>query len=428
MTETSPYTRLLSSLFAIRRDGIVFGLSRVQGILERLGNPERRMGIVVHVGGTNGKGSTVAMLDAILRRSGARVARYSSPHLTSLRERIVIDGAPISEAAIVEVSARVDAAGGEALTFFERITVIAMLAFADAAPDVTLLEVGLGGRLDATNVVDAEIAVVTGVALDHQALLGDTLELIAAEKAGIFKAGQSVIIGASGEPAAVEVLAAAAKRVGAGRIELVHAASASSMPTLGLRGSHQRSNAASAVSAYRELVRCGITSIGDAAIHDALASATHPGRFETVARAPDIILDGAHNPHGAAALARAMADLPRPRVLLLGVSADKDVAGMVDALRGSAEHVIATRYDQPRALVPTELADACRSAGLANVAAMEKLDAAIARARELTGRHGTIVIAGSLLLVGQARALLVADVPVDPFVVTDPSVAAPSTR
>ena len=418
----TPYERLLASLFAIRRGGIVFGLSRVQEVLERLGNPQRRMGLVVHVGGTNGKGSTIAILDALLRRTGTRVARYTSPHLTSLRERIVVDDEPISEAAIVEASARVHDAGGETLTFFERITVIAMLVFADEAPDVTILEVGLGGRLDATNVVDADLAVVTGVALDHQELLGDTLEAIAAEKAGIFKAGQSVLIGASGEPAGVELLATAAVRVvGAARVTIVREASWKAMPTVGLYGEHQRANAALAVNAYRELQRRGIASLADDALADVLATATHPGRFETVARQPRIILDGAHNPHGAAALARAMADLPRPRVLVFGVSADKDVAGMVSALRGVSEHVVATQYDQPRALAATALADTFSPA-----VAEPSLQGAIANARHLAGAHGTIVIAGSLLLVGQARGALVAGVPIDPFVVTDPSAAASS--
>jgi len=183
---TDRYGDLLQRLFAARRFGIVLGLERIRALLDRLGAPDRRLGTVVHVGGTNGKGSTIAMLAAVARECGLRVATYTSPHLSSLRERIVIDGQLIGEDALVAAADAVRAAGGDELTFFEQLTAIGCLAIAEARVDLTILEVGLGGRLDATTAIDAPVAVVTGVALDHQAILGDTIAAIAAEKAGIF--------------------------------------------------------------------------------------------------------------------------------------------------------------------------------------------------------------------------------------------------
>src|SRR5215510_11662865 len=209
------YAELLARLLPARRFGVVLGLERMRGILDRLGEPDRRLGAIVHVGGTNGKGSTVAMIAALAAAAGQRVATYTSPHLSCLRERIAIGGAMIPEPAIVAAAERVRSAGGDELTFFEQITAIAMVAIAGARVDVTVLEVGLGGRLDATNVVDPVVAVVTGVALDHEAILGDTIAKIAVEKAGIWKPGRPAIIGASGEAEAVPILLDAARAAGA---------------------------------------------------------------------------------------------------------------------------------------------------------------------------------------------------------------------
>ena len=190
----SSYGELLERLVSARRFGVRLGLERMRELLDRLGRlGDPRLGEVIHVGGTNGKGSTVAMIAALVRAAGKRVATYTSPHLSTLRERVLIDGELQSEAAWLAAAARVSAAGGDELTFFEQLTAIGMVLIADARVDVTILEVGLGGRLDATNVVDAPVALVTGVALDHEAILGTTLEAIAFEKAGIFKrVGQEV--------------------------------------------------------------------------------------------------------------------------------------------------------------------------------------------------------------------------------------------
>jgi dihydrofolate synthase / folylpolyglutamate synthase len=416
------YADVLARLFAARRAGIVLGLDRVRAVLDRLGAPDRELGAVVHVGGTNGKGSTVAMIDAVARAGGARVATYTSPHLTSLTERIVVDGAPIDEAAVVAAAERVWAAGGDELTFFEQVTAIAMVHIAGARPSVTVLEVGLGGRLDATNVVAAPIAVVTGVALDHQDLLGDTLDAVAGEKAGIWKRGQAAIVGASGEPAAVPVLVDAARAAGVDRITVIDAARIAGVPAaLGLAGAHQRANAAAALAAIDELAAIGaIAPIDATARAAALAAARWPGRFETVADAPRIVLDGAHNPHGAAALARAIDELPRPRVLVLGVSADKDVTGIAAALAPAVDTTIATAYAQPRALAPDALAGVMLGAGARDVRAAPDLAGALPIARTVAGPTGCVIVAGSLFLVGEARAILLG-AKVDPIAVSDPA-------
>lgn len=417
------YAQVLQRLVGARRFGVKLGLDRMRVLLDRLdtgrGPPDRRLGTVVHVGGTNGKGSTVAMVAALARSAGARVATYTSPHLSTLRERIAIDGAMASEDEIVEAAERVVAAGGDELTFFEQVTAIAMQIIAAREVDVTVLEVGLGGRLDATNVVDAPIAAVTGVAFDHEAILGSTLAAIAAEKAGIFKRGQRAFIGAAGEPEAVPLLAQHARDAGVAELRIIEAPA---QVQVALGGSHQRYNAALALAL--------VDALGLSADPAVLASLVHPGRFEI---AGDLILDGAHNPHGARALARALRDRGIAPVLVLAVSADKDVRAIAEALVPVASAVIATRYRDERAMEPAALAAIVREVERAYAAAADDrltdgpvarivesapdLAAAVARARQLSG---PILIAGSLFLVGEARSLLLG-APTDPVIVSDPA-------
>lgn len=415
---TTAYEALLARLLPARRFGVVLGTQRMRDLLDRLGAPDRRLGAIVHVGGTNGKGSTVAMLAALVR-ARARVAAYTSPHLSSLRERIAIDGAPIDEAAVVAAADQVRAAGGDELTFFEQLTAIACVAIAEARVAVTILEVGLGGRLDATNAIAAPVAVVTGVARDHEAVLGDTLAAIAREKAGIFKPGQRIVIGASGEPAAVPWLDAAARAVGASVITVVDDAAIASAPPVALPGAHQRRNAAAALAALDQLTALGVLEVDAATRRAALAGVVHPGRFEVLA-AHGVILDGAHNPHGAAALAETLRARGERPVIVLAVSADKDVRGIAAALAPVARAVVATRYLQERALDPAALAAVVAEVAGPGVPVVHAADlpAALAAARAFGG--GPIVVAGSLFVVGEARVLLLA-APADPFVVTDPA-------
>jgi dihydrofolate synthase/folylpolyglutamate synthase len=416
----TPYHALLARLVPARRFGVVLGLERMRGLLDRLGAPDRRLGRIVHVAGTNGKGSTVTLVAALARAAGLRVATYTSPHLTSLRERITIDGTPITEEAIVAAGAVVQSAGGDELTFFEQVTAIACVAIADAHVDVTVLEVGLGGRLDATNTIGApEVAVITGVALDHEAVLGPGLEAIAGEKAGIVKAGQRVVIGGAGEPRAVPWLVEHAQRAGAATIDLVDETAIAAVPPVALVGAHQRANAAAAIAALHAL--------GLPIVASALTSVVHPGRFERIG---DVVLDGAHNPHGATALAATLTEQGARPVCVLAVSADKDVAGIVRALASAVSGFIATRYQQDRALEPQALAAIIQAETPLPVTWSPDLETAFATAIGSLGPPAerrarppgppTVLVAGSLFLVGEARALLLG-VPVDPILATDPA-------
>lgn len=409
------YLELVTRLHAARRAGIVLGLDRVQAVLDGCGWRQADLGRVLHVGGTNGKGSTVAIAAAIAGAAGARVGRYTSPHLASIRERVVVDDTPVSERQLVELAARADRAGLAELTFFEQITVLGLLHLASARPDLTILEVGLGGRLDATNVVNADVAVVTGVAYDHQAMLGDTLAAIAQEKAGIWKRDRHAVIGASGLPDAVPTLRAAARAVGVASLDEVDDAATLAVPEVALRGAHQRRNAAAAVAG---LARLGLADPQHVA--RGLREARHPGRLEQVSDGPVVLLDGAHNPHGAEALAAAVASLPRPRVLVLGVSEDKDVSAMLDALLPAFDRVIATAYDQPRALAPAALASsvAAHPAGGDVVVCHGAFDA-LGQGQAAAGAAGAVVVAGSLMLVGEVRHALLGG-PCDPIVLSDP--------
>ncbi|MDQ3334351.1 MAG: Mur ligase family protein [Myxococcota bacterium] len=407
------YADLLARLLPARRFGMVFGLDRIRALLDTLGAPDARLGTVIHVAGTNGKGSTVAMIAGLARASGVRVATFTSPHLSSLRERITFDGVLISEEAICAAAERVYEVGGDALTFFEQLTAIACVAIADNA-DVTILEVGLGGRLDATNAITAPIAIVTGVAMDHQEILGDTLQKIAMEKAGIFKPGQRAVIGASGEAIAQPWLEDAARTAGVETITVV--SSTEHVPPVSLPGEHQRQNAAGALAALDHLEALGVAKLDDAGRAAALAHVVHPGRFEVIEGWPRIILDGAHNPHGAAALAAVLRGMGERPVLILGVSEDKDARGIVAELAPVASDVIATRYQHDRAMDPEALATIAREFETP-VEVAPDLAAADALAR---AHHATIVIAGSLFLVGEARVRYL-DAPSDPIFVTDPS-------
>ena len=429
------YPRLLERLFAARRAGVQLGLERMAGCLASLGHPERGFVARGQIGGTNGKGSTAAFAASMARAAGRRVGLYTSPHLCSLRERFLVDGALPGEEEVVAAAAAIAAAGGDALTFFEQTSAIAARLFADAGVEVALFEVGLGGRFDATTAIPCEVAAVTGVALDHQEWLGSSLPEIAAEKGAIFaiqagrpevasRGGLRIVVGSSGEPDGTALLVAAARAARPVALTIVDAAAIAALPSswpLGLAGAHQRANAAAALAIVDHLEARGVLAITPAQRRDGLAAVRHPGRFETVAARPRVSLDGAHNPHGAGALAAALGILAeRPRVVVLAVSADKDAAGIARALAPACEGVIATRYQQARSLAPALLAAAVGAAapGLPVVIAAE-LGLAMAQARAQAGPDGVIVVCGSLFLVGEAHALL-CGTPVDPVLLSDP--------
>jgi dihydrofolate synthase / folylpolyglutamate synthase len=383
-----------------------FGLERMERALDALGRPERAYP-VLHVGGTNGKGSTCAMAAAALAAAGRRVGLYTSPHLVRFNERIQVGGAPIPDAALagcVDAIRRAcpwhDAGGeGERLTYFEFATLVGLLHFREARVDAAVVEVGLGGRWDATNAVVPRVTAIARIGLDHTQLLGDTVEAVAVEKAGIFKRGVPAIVHGAQPAGALETLRAEAARRGA---PLTVAAAEWPGP-VALRGPHQRANAALAAAALEAFAARGVP-VDAAAIARGIAGARWPGRLEEVG---GVLLDGAHNPQGAAALAAALPELApgRPVDLVFGVLADKDHAGMLAALLPAVRRFHLVAPASPRARPAGDLRLLAATLG-ADADVHPDLASALACARTAAGDRGAVAVAGSLYLVGEARALL----------------------
>lgn len=438
LVAAEPFIDALASLFAARRFGVKLTLDPLCSVLARLGRPERRLGAIVHIGGTNGKGSTAAMVAGVARAAGVRVALYTSPHLVTICERIAVDGTPISREQFAATLRLVHDAGGAVLTFFEQVTAVALVHFAAVAPELTILEVGLGGRGDATRAIggSAAVAAVVGVGFDHTELLGHTLEAIAFEKAGIFVQGGHAVIGRSGHADAVPHLLGFARNQGAKVVEVVGAAELAMVPAvLALPGAHQRDNAATAAAILRALAAGPLPALQRqwiGGVWPALGEAAwvvHPGRYERCTwRNARVILDGAHNAEGAAALAAALqADAAvvgaSPKLAVLGVSAGKDVAAMAEAIVPWADVVVASSFDNDRALSAEMLA-----AALGPIAAIRKVELIISPVLEhalddaavRAGVGGVVVVAGSLMAVGAARAYILGLVP-DPVAAVDPS-------
>jgi dihydrofolate synthase/folylpolyglutamate synthase len=398
----------LAWLFALEQFGIKFGLDNISAIVARLGHPERAFRSV-HIAGTNGKGSVTAMVDAALRAAGHRSARYTSPHLVDLSERFVVDGRAVTTAALTAAVADVRAAidglrrdGGLEVqpTFFEVTTAAAFELFRRAGAELAVLEVGLGGRLDATNVVAPPALLATAIIsidFDHQLYLGTTLREIAIEKAGIIKPGVPVVIGPLPPEAAAAISAVAASR--AAPVIRADPDDADGL-TLGLAGAHQRANAAVAIRLLQQLDRGGI-AVPDRAIAAGLADPQWPGRLE-VRRLPggrELLLDAAHNPAGAASLASYLkAEGGEPRPLVLAAMRDKDISGIFAALLPAVGGLIVTRASNPRSADPELLAQQARAvAPTLPIAVVPAIDAALDAAWLASPR---IVVAGSIFLLG----------------------------
>jgi dihydrofolate synthase/folylpolyglutamate synthase len=383
-----------------------FGLERMERALDALGHPERRFP-VLQVGGTNGKGSTCAMAASALAEAGHGVGLYTSPHLVRFNERIAVRGEPIDDAALEAAVAEVrracpwhDAAGeGERLTYFEFATLAGLVHFARAGVDVAVVEVGLGGRFDATTAIRPAVTAVARIGLDHTQLLGDTVEQIAFEKAGIFKRGVPAVVHAHQPPGALETLRAEAARRGAP----LTVAPESWDGSIALRGPHQRGNAALAAAALRALRDAGVP-VGDDAIARGIAGARWPGRLEEIG---GVLLDGAHNPDGAAALTAALQVLHpgRPVELVFGVLSDKDHGGMLRALAPAARRLHLVAPATPRARPAAALLEDARALG-ADADVHADLADALGCARRAAADGALVCVAGSLYLVGEARALL----------------------
>lgn len=424
---TSAYQETLAWLYRLEaRRGMDFRLERLVPVLARLGDPQLALRCV-QVAGTNGKGSTAAMIESALRRGGYLTGLYTSPHLLSFRERIRIGREAISESAVVEQVAAVRAAmeaAGAWLTFFEIATLAALLEFRARHVDVAIIEVGLGGRLDATNVVDAKVAVLTSIGIDHAEFLGDTIEQIAFEKAGIVGCGATLVSG----PLAAAAEAVVAERVSAQQARwLRYGRDFHDLPVVleaqrrgaALLGAHQSHNAAVAAAAVDALA--GELPVAREVRDLAIVEARWPGRFEVIDAAPPLILDAAHNPHAAEALAATLEALAasrpalraRPRVLVFGAMADKDWPAMLRLLAPGFDAVVCARLPMPRAEQPERFVEELQrvygrgpdggplaAAHPAVVSVAETPSAALAEARRLAATGGSVVVAGSIFLLG----------------------------
>ncbi len=410
--------RYLYSLGNELKAGAKFGLKRMQTVLAALGDPQEGQRFV-HVAGTNGKGSTCAMIACVLRQSGLRTGLFTSPHLIEPTERIQIDGSDVTDHEFAAAFATVHDTAEALLcegridahpSYFETVTAMALLIFRDRA-EISVIEVGLGGRLDATNVITPELCVITPVSYDHEAYLGNTLKSIASEKAGILKPGVPVVV-APQHPVADEVIARRARELGCKTVRVADqalqvqqiSAYASRFSLDGidyecaLPGRHQIENAAAAVLACREL------GIPEREIQEGLRLARWPGRLERVASNPDFILDGAHNPAGASALAAYIQEFcaNRPVWLVYGAMRDKAIEEVTERLFPLAERLIVTAPDFPRALRPQAILDVT---GHPRAVLTENVSAAIEAAGQAPP-EAVVFFTGSLYLVGEARRLL----------------------
>jgi dihydrofolate synthase/folylpolyglutamate synthase len=395
----------LEYLFGLEQFGIKFGLENISRIVERLGHPERAFRSV-HIAGTNGKGSVTAMVDAGLRAAGYRAGRFTSPHLIDITERFVIDGHPVPtdalSAVVDDIRRAIDELRAEGVlevqpTFFEVTTAAAFELFRRAGVDVAVLEVGLGGRLDATNVVAPIVTAITSIAFDHQTYLGSTLRQIAFEKAGIIKPAVPVVVGQL-EAEAAAVINEVARDRGATIIQ----ASTDDVAglILGLRGAHQRINAAVALRVLEVLSTQGL-SITPASIAAGLLNPDWPGRLDLrrLADGREVLLDAAHNPAGAAALAsylKSAWDVPPP--LVFAVMRDKDISTMLHTLLPVVSRLVATRASNPRSADPAGIVAQARAiAPDLPIAAEPSASSALAAAWCASPR---IVVAGSIFLLG----------------------------
>jgi len=416
---------------------------RIEALLDLLGQPQRGYR-AIHLTGTNGKTSTARMIDELLRGCGLRTGRFTSPHLSQITERVAIDGEPISPRTFVEgyreIAPYIDIVDGQfdiKLSFFEVMVGLAYAVFADTPIDVAVVEVGLGGEWDATNTIDGEVAVVTPVDLDHTQYLGETVAMIAAEKAGIIKPGATAILAAQDPDAAAELLRRAVtveasvareglefgvveRRVAVGGqvVTLQGLSGVYDEIFLPLHGAHQAQNAACALAAVEAFFGVGAETgpIDADLVRAAFAATRSPGRLEAVRSAPTILLDAAHNPHGMAASVAAIAEAFdfRRLIAVVGVLVDKDVPGMLGALEPAVDEIVVTQTSSVRAMSADDLAaHAVAVFGAERVTVEARLDDALETAVRLAEETDDgvlsgvgVLVTGSVVTAGEARVLL----------------------
>ncbi len=413
----------IAKIHSVYPNGRKNGLNNMRALAEKLHDPQNALAMV-HVAGTNGKGSCCAMIESILRAAGLRTGLYTSPYIEVYNERIRLCGVPISDELLVALVERVEpevlscAREGIHVTEFELGTALAFCAFAEERTDIAVIETGLGGRLDPTNIISPKVCAITQIGMDHMAYLGDTIEAIAGEKAGIIKRGVPVSI-APQEARARGVLIGAAERMGAPLIELraEHITETRDFIRfdvsmgderltglrVALRGRHQADNACAALGAILSLRTMG-WDIPERAVREGLSRVRWPGRLE---RLGQVLLDGAHNDPGVQALCD-YADrwlVPEQTVLLTGMMADKETRKMAAKLAPRVCRVVCAAPNVPRAMSARELAETFKALGAAAEAA-QSVEDGLNRARALAGADGTVLAAGSLYLIGEVRALL----------------------
>jgi len=425
----------LNYLFSLGHETLAMklGLSNTELLLAALDNPQQNYP-AAQIAGTNGKGSTAVMLDSICRAAGLRTGLYTSPHLRSITERIKIDGQQISETTFARLATTVRSSATELLdsgsmaalpTFFEHVTAISLLAFAEGGVDLAILETGLGGRLDATTVAGATTVGITPIALDHQEYLGDSLAEIAAEKAAIIRPGVSAVVAPQPPEAyavvlqrcrqcdVIPALADYETAVSAvnddGRLQVTVQTNQARYEgmTLGLRGRHQIVNAATAIGLAESLSDRGF-QIPKRAIITGLENARHAGRLELFAGHPSLLFDGAHNPAGAEALADYLDEfVTGPVTLIFGAMRDKDLKSILAPLLPRIDQLVLTQPDNPRAANSTELRGLVSGLFDPNATSMApSAAAALHRALELTPAEGMICVTGSLYLIGELQAVI----------------------
>jgi dihydrofolate synthase/folylpolyglutamate synthase len=425
------FSETLSYLLSLGHEtlAIKLGLRNTELLLEEVGNPHHSFASV-QIAGTNGKGSTAVMLDSICRQAGMRTGLFTSPHLTSITERIKISGCEISPHEFAELATQVRTAAESLVaqgklqalpTFFEHVTAIAFLAFKEASVELAILETGLGGRLDATTVAGARVVAITPIALDHQDYLGATVAEIAAEKAAIIKPGTTAIIAAQQEEAsdvirrraadcevepwldnyAISILAATADGHFTVTFETKHGRYESVL--LGLRGRHQIENAATAIRVAEALSQQG-WKIPPAAIATGIKTAEHAGRLEVH---EGYLLDGAHNPSAAQTLRGYLDEFIKvPLTLVFGAMRDKNLVEMAAILFPAATQLVLTQVNNPRSASAEELQEIAIAMAVPNVFVTHSVSKALAKANEVTSTPGLICITGSLYLLGEAKALM----------------------
>jgi dihydrofolate synthase/folylpolyglutamate synthase len=417
------YQQSLDYLYHLEKFGMIFGLTQVERILNAVGNPHKEIQ-AIHVGGTNGKGSTAAMMGSILQREGYRVGLYTSPHLIRFTERIKVNGKEIEEEEVAALTRwmrnEIESAGVvPRFTFFDFTTAMALHYFNQKLVDLAILEVGLGGRLDSTNVVDPLISVVTNVAKDHEEYLGKTILKIAKEKAGIIKKGRPFITAAS-QPRVLRVFSKICQkkrspyfrvgkefryvRTGDGDFDYEGLNRKLWGVHLNLKGSHQVINATAALGAMEVLESLGYR-VSTEAMVNGLREVEWPGRLEMVSASPRVILDGAHNPAGALALKESLKKEFQYQhlILLVGIMKDKNSRSMLHLLAPLADRIILTKPHTDRATPPPLLKKTLGWNGK-NAEVEEDLKKAIDRGLSLTREEDLLCITGSLYTVGEARA------------------------